>query len=138
MKKTFFSHDKNFYAALFPLLIIISLQNLISYSVNMADNIMLGAYSQNALSGAALVNQIFFLIQQAAVVIGDGLVVISSQYWGQKRMEPIRQITGMVLKIALGLGIFLIILCSLFPEAMLGFLRPMWQFYLRQEVICRL
>ena len=99
MKKTFFSHDKNFYAALFPLLIIISLQNLISYSVNMADNIMLGAYSQNALSGAALVNQVFFLIQQAAVVIGDGLVVIASQYWGQNRIEPIRQITGMVLKI---------------------------------------
>ena len=121
MKKTFFSHDKNFYAALFPLLIIISLQNLISYSVNMADNIMLGAYSQNALSGAALVNQVFFLIQQAAVVIGDGLVVIASQYWGQKRMEPIRQITGMVLKIALGLGIFLIILCSLFPDAILRF-----------------
>ena len=92
MKKTFFSHDKNFYAALFPLLIIISLQNLISYSVNMADNIMLGAYSQNALSGAALVNQVFFLIQQAAVVIGDGLVVIASQYWGQKRIKPIRQI----------------------------------------------
>ena len=121
MKKTFFSHDKNFYAALFPLLIIISLQNLISYSVNMADNIMLGAYSQNALSGAALVNQVFFLIQQAAVVIGDGLVVIASQYWGQNRIEPIRQITGMVLKIALGLGIFLIILCSLFPETILGF-----------------
>ena len=121
MKKTFFSHDKNFYAALFPLLIIISLQNLISYSVNMADNIMLGAYSQNALSGAALVNQVFFLIQQAAVVIGDGLVVIASQYWGQNRIEPIQQITGMVLKIALGLGIFLIILCSLFPETILGF-----------------
>lgn len=121
MKKTFFSHDKNFYAALFPLLIIISLQNLISYSVNMADNIMLGAYSQNALSGAALVNQVFFLIQQAAVVIGDGLVVIASQYWGQKRMEPIRQITGMVLKIAFCLGIFLILLCSLFPDAILRF-----------------
>ena len=121
MKKTFFSHDKNFYTALFPLLIIISLQNLISYSVNMADNIMLGAYSQDALAGAALVNQVFFLIQQATVVIGDGLVVIASQYWGQKRIEPIRQITGMVLKIALGLGIFLIILCSLSPEAILGF-----------------
>ena len=36
-------------------------------------------------------------------------------------MEPIRQITGMVLKIALGLGIFLIILCSLFPDAILRF-----------------
>ena len=50
MKKTFFSHDKNFYAALFPLLIIISLQNLISYSVNMADNIMLGAYRSGVCS----------------------------------------------------------------------------------------
>ena len=100
---------------------MIALQNRISYSVNMADNIMLGAYSQNALSGAALVNQVFFLIQQAAVVIGDGLVVIASQYWGQKRMEPIRQITGMVLKIAFCLGIFLILLCSLFPDAILGF-----------------
>ena len=54
---------------------------------------MLGAYSQNALSGAALVNQVFFLIQQAAVVIGDGLVVIASQYWGHKRNEPNPQIT---------------------------------------------
>lgn len=37
---------------------------------------MLGAYSQNALSGAALVNQVFFLIQQAAVVIGDGWLLL--------------------------------------------------------------
>ena len=36
-------------------------------------------------------------------------------------MEPIRQITGMVLKIAFCLGIFLILLCSLFPDAILGF-----------------
>ena len=85
MKKTFFSHDKNFYAALFPLLIIISLQNLISYSVNMADNIMLGAYSQNALSGAALVNQVFFLIQQAAVVILSGNLFDSFMFTVSRR-----------------------------------------------------
>lgn len=76
MKKTFFSHDKNFYAALFPLLIIISLQNLISYSVNMADNIMLGAYSQNALSGAALVNQVFSLFSRRQLLLVMGWLLL--------------------------------------------------------------
>ncbi len=46
----------------------------------------------DALSGAGVGEfRYLFLIQQAAVVIGDGLVVIASQYWGQKRIEPIRQ-----------------------------------------------
>lgn len=76
MKKTFFSHDKNFYVALFPLLIIISLQNLISYSVNMADNIMLGAYSQNALSGAALVNQVFSLFSRRQLLLVMGWLLL--------------------------------------------------------------
>ena len=55
MKQTFFTHDRNFYRSLFSMLVIVALQNIIAYSVNMADNIMLGAYSQEALSGAAVV-----------------------------------------------------------------------------------
>ena len=98
MKETFFTHDKNFYRNLFSMLVIVALQNVIAYSVNMADNIMLGAYRQEALSGAAVVNQVFFIVQQATIAIGDGLIVISSQYWGQHRTEPIRRVTGLVLR----------------------------------------
>lgn len=58
---------------------IVALQNIVAYSVNMADNIMLGRYSQTALSGAATVNQIFFLVQQTTITIGDALVIIASQ-----------------------------------------------------------
>ena len=60
------------------MLIVVAMQNVIAYSVNMADNIMLGAYSQEALSGAAVVNQVFFIVQQATIAIGDGLIVIMS------------------------------------------------------------
>ena len=102
------------------MMLVVALQNLISYSVNMADNIMLGAYSQEALSGAAVVNQVFFLVQQMAISIGDGLVVLCSQYWGQKRTKPIRQLTGLVLRVAFCVGIVLIILCTLFPRQILG------------------
>ena len=60
----FFTKDKSFYKVLFPLMILIALQNVAAYSVNMLDNIMLGNYSQNALSGAATVNQIFFVVSR--------------------------------------------------------------------------
>ena len=53
---SFFTKDKQFYKTLFSLFIVIALQNLVAYSVNMLDNIMLGSYSQSALSGAATVN----------------------------------------------------------------------------------
>ena len=52
-RESFFTKDTLFYKTLFGLILTITLQNLIAYSVNMLDNIMLGSYSQNALSGAA-------------------------------------------------------------------------------------
>ena len=70
-RTTFFTRDKNFYKTFFRLMLVVALQNLVAYSVNMLDNIMLGGYSQNALSGAATVNQIFFIVNQLALSIGN-------------------------------------------------------------------
>ena len=83
--ETFFTKDKNFYKVFFRLMLVVALQNLVAYSVNMLDNMMLGSYDQNALSGAATVNQIFFVVNQLAIAIGNALIVMSSQYWGKKR-----------------------------------------------------
>ncbi len=88
-RTTFFTKDKNFYKTFFRLMLVVALQNLVAYSVNMLDNIMLGSYSQNALSGAATVNQIFFIVNQLALSIGNALVAICSQYWGKQETERI-------------------------------------------------
>lgn len=82
--ETFFTKDKNFYKVFFRLMLVVALQNLVAYSVNMLDNMMLGSYDQNALSGAATVNQIFFVVNQLAIAIGNALIVMSSQYWGKR------------------------------------------------------
>ena len=97
------------------MLLVIALQNLAAYSVNMADNIMLGSYQQSALSGAAAVNQIFFVIQQFALAIGNALVVLASQYWGEKKVGPIRTLTGLVLKLGVISGGVILVVCMLFP-----------------------
>lgn len=123
-KECFFTQDRDFYRQLFSLLIVVALQNLVAYSVNMADNIMLGSYSQNALSGAAVVNQIFFLVQQLTLSIGDSLVALGAQYWGQKRPQPIRTLTGTALKLAAGCGIVLILLCTILARPILTLFTP--------------
>ena len=64
-RTTFFTRDKNFYKTFFWLMLVVALQNLVAYSVNMLDNIMLGSYSQNALSGAATVSNLFSVLGKA-------------------------------------------------------------------------
>ena len=114
-----FTRDRNFYKTLFHLMMIVVFQNIIAYSINMADNLMLGMYSQSSLSGAATVNQIQFLLQQMTLAIGDTLVIIASQYWGQKKTKPIRTFTGIALATGLILGLIVFILTTLFPREIL-------------------
>lgn len=119
-KESFFSHDKDFKKRLITLLVTITLQNVVAYSVNMADNIMLGAYSQEALSGAATVNQIFFIVQQLALAVGDSMIMIASQYWGKHELSPIRKLAGIALKTTAICCIIVFIACTFFPQQILG------------------
>ena len=115
-----FTRDKSFYTTFFPLLIIVSLQQLAALAVNMVDNIMLGTYSELALSGATLVNQLQFVLQQIAIAGGMGIVVLASQYWGQKRTDSIRKIISLGLKFAFLVGALFFLAAKLFPHGVLS------------------
>ena len=119
-REAFFTRDRDFYKALVPLFLIVALQNIVAYSVNMADNMMLGHYSQEALNGATTVNSIFFIVQQIGLSIGEALVVLSAQYWGERRMSPIRRITGIAVKLAFICGFVIVVICAAAPEALIG------------------
>jgi len=109
------NETKEMYKNFFRLAAIIIFQNMITFSVNVADNIMLGSYDQIALSSAASVNQVQFLFQQISLGLGEGLVTLSAQYWGRKEVKPIYQLTKIALIIGLSTSILLTTLTSLFP-----------------------
>ena len=117
---SFFSKNRMFYRRLFTILLTVSLQNVVAYSVNMADNLMLGSYSQVTLSGAATVNQIFFMVQQLSVGICDSLVIIGSQYWGRQNIRSLRKVGGCGLKLAAGGGLLIWALCLFFPSQLMA------------------
>lgn len=115
-----FTRDPVFYRTFFPLLLIIVLQQLAALTVNMVDNIMLGRYTELALSGATLVNQIQFTLQQVAAGIGLGIVVLASQYWGQRRIEPIKKIINIGVKLGCAIGILFFLAAKLIPVQLLS------------------
>lgn len=117
-----FVKDKIFYRSFFSMTAVIALQNLITFSVNLADNIMIGGYNQDALSGVAMVNQIQFLLQMMITGIGNGITVLSSQYWGKKQIEPIRRITSIGMVLGLAASLLMTVVVFFYPNQTLSLL----------------
>lgn len=111
---------KNFYRNFLKLCSMLVLQNVVTLSVNLADNIMLGAFSETALSGVTTVNQVQFVFQQLIMALGDGLVIFGSQYWGKKETKPVRKISAWAMCTGIFIALILFILASFFPRRMLG------------------
>lgn len=108
-------HDKAFYRTFAILTLSLALQNLLTYSVNLADNIMLGRFSQDALSGASLCNQLQFFLQMLVQGVGEGVVVLGTRYWGKKDLKPIPDIIGAGLRFGVSIAAVLFVLAVLFP-----------------------
>lgn len=114
------SETRSMLRQFFPLLTAIALQQLLALTVNLVDNFMLGAYSETAMSGAALVNQIQFMLQQLISGIAVGVSVLGAQYWGKQEIDPIRRIIAIGLKFGVAAGILFCALTALFPHQILG------------------
>lgn len=117
-----FVKDKAFYKSFFSMAAVIAMQNLITYAVNLADNVMIGGYSQDALSGVAMVNQIQFLLQMMVMGIGSGITVLGAQYWGKKNADPIRRITSIGMLLAILVSIAMMAVVFFFPAQALSIL----------------
>lgn len=85
--------DKEFYKTFLILCVTLMLEQAVILSVNLADNIMLGNYSEVSLSGVAAVNQIQFVLQQIVYGISNGVIVLGCQYFGENKKEPVKKLS---------------------------------------------
>lgn len=111
--------EKTFYRTFFALTLSLALQNLLTYGVNMMDTVMLGRYSQDAMSGVSLCNQVQFLLQMLVTGAGEGAVVLGAQYWGKNRLDPIPHIIGAALRFGGSLAVVLFGVVLFFPRQLL-------------------
>ena len=110
--------------------LVIALQNLVVYSVSLADNVCCG-YSELALSGVALCNQIQYFLQMTVMGIGAAMVVLASQFWGKKDTQSVQKIIAVGFWVAVAVSMLLWCAAFFFLSA-----RGAWAFLTDdQEVI---
>lgn len=111
--------EKSFYRNFFSLWYVLVLNNVILLGVNLVDNIMLGNFSEAALSGATACNQIQFIFSQFILGVGGATVMLGSQYWGQKNCEKVKSVTLCALIVGMILSAIMFLLAAFFPEGIL-------------------
>lgn len=111
--------DGGFYKAFFAMTLTLALQNLIVFGVNLADSVMMGAYSETALSGVGICNNIQFFLNMAASGISSGMTVIASQYWGQKETKPIHKVSAVAMWLGIIFTMLIFAFAAIAPEALI-------------------
>lgn len=97
-------------------------QNFLTYSIQLADNLMLGSYQESALAAVSLCNQIQFLLHLIVAGLGEGVVIIGSQYYGRREQEPLLHLLGSALWLGGILATGLFALVEWFPGQILQLL----------------
>lgn len=111
--------DKDFYKAFFTMTLTLAFQNLIVYGVNLADSVMMGAYSETALSGVGICNNIQFFLMMAITGTCNGMTVIASQYWGKDDKKNIKSISAVSMWISIAFAVIITAFCAFAPETVI-------------------
>ncbi len=114
-----FVKDRGFYKSLVSIAVPILLQNIISFGVNMMDTVMLGKFGEVALSGSSMANQYFVIFNMITLGLGGGAAVITAQYWGKKEIQPIKEMTSILMRMAICISIVFGALAAIFPTQIL-------------------
>jgi len=117
-----FTRDKSFYRSLVSLAIPVALQNLITFAVTFADNLMVSSLGDSAVSGIYMGSQIQTFLQMFSGGIEGAILILAAQYWGKRDTESIKRIVAIGLHFSLVVGLVLTIACFLFPAAILSLL----------------
>ncbi len=120
MKDYFGLKDKSFRSTLFRLAIPIMLQQLVSASISMLGNMMIGGLGDNALAALLQATQVSFMMLVFMFGISSTTQAFAAQFWGQQDIRSIRKTLGFSLLCGqvIGWGFFAVSFIA--PDAILS------------------
>ncbi len=116
------TRDRSFYKSLIALAVPISMQNLITFAVGFADNLMVSTLGDAAVSGVYMGNQIGTFLQLMLTGVVQTTGILTAQYWGKRDMKTIKEIVSLSMRVGLALGLVTMIAALLFPTQLIGLL----------------
>lgn len=112
--------DRDFYKQLLRIGMPLALQQLVSSSITLVDNIMIGRLSDAAMAAVTHANQVSNLLLVCIFGITSAATAFTSQYWGKGELQPIRRTFGLALCCCAALGTVFLIASQLLTEQIIG------------------
>ena len=110
---------KEIFKQMFKIGIPVAAQNFVSVLVNMLDTIMIGSVGEAQLGAINQVNSLYLFFNMFVWGISMGTVVITARYWGQQKIDPIRDMIGLAMKINMIAGLLLSAVTLTVPQVVM-------------------
>ena len=120
MRKIF--KDKQFIKTMIALAIPITLQSLITSSLNLVDNIMIGKLGEAAIAAVGLANQYFFVFTLCIMGVNAGANIFMAQFWGKKDIRNIKKMLGIDISVGFIATFIFGALAFFFPKVIMSVL----------------
>lgn len=124
MSKKIFLSDKTFLKMMLSVALPVSIQFLISTSINMADTVMISSLGGVEIAAVGLVNQFVFFFFVACFGVCSTGSVFFAQYFGDKDLNSVRKYLTIIMQFSLIIGILFTVFSLIFPYQIMRILIP--------------
>lgn len=112
--------DREFYKIFLSIAVPVAIQNFLSSSLNLTNNILVGQLGDASVAAVGLANQVFFILNVILLGIGGGVSVYISQLWGSRNIAPIKKVVSLSLFITMAAAFIFFLPSFLIPESVLA------------------
>lgn len=119
-KQPIIIESKPLYRTLARVALPIALQSLITSSLNLMDNLMVGSLGEVDLAAVGLSTQIFFVHIGVMFGFASGSSAFMAQFWGKQDLKSIRKVTGFAVLVCFGISMLFFLPAVLIPEKVLS------------------
>lgn len=112
--------DRGFYREVLLFAVPVAIQGIIMDGVNLTDTLMIGALGEQQLSAASLACQFVNTYRSFSMGLSMGASVLASRFWGMQKLDSMRTVTAIMLRLSLALAAVFALLTVLFPQAIMG------------------
>lgn len=107
--------DTTFLRKILVIGVPVALQGLLNTTVNLVDNLMIGALGENSIAAVGLANKVFFVFSLILFGTVSGSGILAAQYWGIQDIKNIRKVLGMSLLIGVLASILFLVPSTVKP-----------------------
>jgi putative MATE family efflux protein len=108
--------DRAFYKTLFTVAAPLILQQLITTSVQLVDNVMVGKLGEEAIGAVSVVNQLYFVVILITFGALGGAGIFTAQYFGSKDYDKLKQTFRFKILIGFMIAVLSFIIFSFFGK----------------------